>query len=429
MVNENWLELSLLAVILALTLWVVVRPYFGRPRGSDLRWRTPPSEGLAGDYPTSRELSLIADGVAKQIETVKADQSARLVEAARLDAVARSELQMLVADRLGRVEEKVGDLDRSLLEGLNVLRVANTAELDKIRATNERQLDQMRMTVEEKLQGTLEKRLGESFKLVSDQLEMVQRGLGEMQTLATDVGGLKKVLTNVKNRGTWGEVQLRRQIEDVLAPGQYEENVAVRPGTSQRVEYAVKLPGREDDAPVMLPIDSKFPLEPYERLLDAQESGESAGAERAAAELERALRIQAQTIAQKYVYPPHTTDFAIMYLPTEGLFAEAIRIPGFANQVQREFSVVVAGPTTFASLLSSLHMGFKTLAIEQRTSEVWGVLAAAKTEFEKYGEVWAKLDRQLKTAQNTVREAGRRTRAVERQLREVESLEGNSSAD
>ena len=283
MVNGNWLELSLLAVILALTLWVVVRPYFGRPRGSDLRWRTPPSEGLAGDYPTSRELSLIADGVAKQIETVKADQSARLVEAARLDAVARSELQMLVADRLGRVEEKVGDLDRSLLEGLNVLRVANTAELDKIRATNERQLDQMRMTVEEKLQGTLEKRLGESFKLVSDQLEMVQRGLGEMQTLATDVGGLKKVLTNVKNRGTWGEVQLRRQIEDVLAPGQYEENVAVRPGTSQRVEYAVKLPGREDDAPVLLPIDSKFPLEPYERLLDAQESGESAGAERAAA--------------------------------------------------------------------------------------------------------------------------------------------------
>lgn len=414
--------IALLVAILLLTAWNTLKDHL---QGS----RTGTREAIEGarvpsEYQvTVQELSLVAENLGQQIHAVKTDQANRLVETAQMDSLARQELQMTVSDRLGRVEEKVGALDKALLAGLNTLRETNAIELEKIRETNQAQLDRMRKTVDEKLQSTLERRLGESFRLVSEQLEMVQRGLGEMRTLATDVGGLKRVLANVKNRGTWGEVQLGRQIEDVLAPGQYEENVAVKPGSTLRVEFAVKLPGRDQKDAVLLPIDSKFPLQPYENLIDAQESGEQGLIEPATVELQKALRLQAQMISEKYVSPPHTTDFAVMYLPTEGLFAEAVRIPGFADKLQREHRVVIAGPTTFASLLSSLHMGFKTLAIEQRTSEVWSVLAAAKTEFEKYGEVWAKLDRQLRTAQNTVQEAGRRTRAVERQLRGVEDLD------
>jgi DNA recombination protein RmuC len=297
-------------------------------------------------------------------------------------------------------------------------------ELEKLRLGNESKLEKMRETVDEKLQGTLEKRLGESFSLVSARLEEVQKGLGEMQTLASDVGGLKRVLTNVKSRGGWGEVQLARQLEDILTADQYEQNVMIKPGSNERVEFAVRLPGRDDIGTVVyLPIDSKFPQEDYERLIDAQERGEKSEADEAMRGLERVIVEQAKLIALKYISPPHSTDFAIMYLPTEGLFAEVIRRPGLASKIQNDHRVIITGPTTLMSILNSLQVGFRTLVIEKRSSEVWRVLGAAKTEFQKYGQVWAKLEKQLQTAQNTVGEASRRTRAVERNLRAVESME------
>lgn len=342
---------------------------------------------------------------------------------ARTDSAIREELQSTLNQRLAQVEARIVELTRNQNVGLHQLRSDNAAELEKIRVSNEDHLEKMRATVDEKLQGTLEKRLGESFELVSKRLEQVQRGLGEMQTLANDVGGLKKVLSNVKTRGAWGEVQLSRQLQDILTLGQYEENVEIRPGSKERVEFAVRLPGRNDDSTVFLPIDSKFPQEPYERLLEAQEDGDAGAISAAVRELEKALRLQAGFISEKYISAPHSTDFAIMYLPTEGLYAEAMRIPGFADDLQRGKRVIVTGPTTLMALLNSLQMGFKTLAIEKRSSEVWQVLAAAKAEFAKYGQVWEKLGRQLQTAQNTVEEAGRRTRAVERRLRGVEDLE------
>lgn len=330
-------------------------------------------------------------------------------------ARARHEMGAAVDTRLASFAERMQTLNETL-----------ATELARLRADNERKLEQMRATVDEKLQGTLERRLGESFRLVSDRLEQVQKGLGEMQTLASDVGGLKRVLTNVKNRGSWGEVQLGRQLEDLLAPDQYESNVIIRPGSTENVEYAVRLPGRDETSVVYLPIDSKFPQEDYERLLQAQEAADTSGIEAAGRSLEKAVRLQAKTIASKYIDPPHSTDFAIMYLPTEGLFAEVIRRPGLASDLQTQFHVMVTGPTTLMSLLNSLQLGFKTLAIEQRTSEVWKILSAAKTEFGKYGQVWEKLSKQLQTAQRTVDEAGRRTRAVERRLRDVESLDAGA---
>ncbi|MGO2655866.1 MAG: DNA recombination protein RmuC [Pseudoclavibacter sp.] len=330
-------------------------------------------------------------------------------------ARARHEMGAAVDTRLASFAERMQTLNETL-----------ATELARLRADNERKLEQMRATVDEKLQGTLERRLGESFRLVSDRLEQVQKGLGEMQTLASDVGGLKRVLTNVKNRGSWGEVQLGRQLEDLLAPDQYESNVIIRPGSTENVEYAVRLPGRDETSVVYLPIDSKFPQEDYERLLQAQEAADTSGIEAAGRSLEKAVRLQAKTIASKYIDPPHSTDFAIMYLPTEGLFAEVIRRPGLASDLQTQFHVMVTGPTTLMSLLNSLQLGFKTLAIEQRTSEVWKILSAAKTEFGKYGQVWEKLSKQLQTAQRTVDEAGRRTRAVERRLRDVKSLDAGA---
>ncbi|MBP1325739.1 DNA recombination protein RmuC [Leucobacter exalbidus] len=330
---------------------------------------------------------------------------------------------------------KQTELQETLRQEIEKLQVTQREELDKLRATlrteleqlrqgNEAKLEKMRETVDEKLQGTLERRLGESFKLVSDRLEQVQKGLGEMQTLASDVGGLKRVLTNVKSRGSWGEVQLARQLEDMLTPEQYAENVAVEPGSADRVEFAVKLPGREEgEVPVWLPIDSKFPQEDYERLLEAQEGGEKDAVDAAGRVVEKVIIAQAKLISEKYIHPPHTTDFAIMYLPTEGLFAEAIRRPGLASKLQNDFHVTIAGPTVLMALLNSLQLGFRTLAIEKRSSEVWKVLGAAKAEFKKYGQVWDKLEKQLQTAQNTVQLAGVRTRAVERTLRSVETLE------
>lgn len=364
----------------------------------------------------------------------------------RLQAVTRAQTDELVREREARISaqnEQRELLERSLSGIVDRLHTnSKTAqeaqaqlqqtlqnELEKMRQGNEAKLEKMRETVDEKLQGTLERRLGESFKLVSDRLEQVQKGLGEMQTLASDVGGLKRVLTNVKNRGSWGEVQLSRQLEDILTSEQYEENVVIRPGSRDTVEFAVKLPGRGDgDTPVYLPIDSKFPQEDYERLLEAQEGGDKDVIEAASKTVERVILAQAKLISEKYIVPPQSTDFAIMYLPTEGLFAEIIRRPGLTSRLQNEQRVLVTGPTTLMSLLNSLQMGFRTLAIEKRSSEVWQVLSAAKAEFQKYGRVWEKLEKQLQTAQNTVQQAGVRTRAVERQLRAVETLDTAADA-
>jgi DNA recombination protein RmuC len=332
-------------------------------------------------------------------------------------------------EKLDAVKQTIEQLQVSNAEKQRELQESLRQELDKLRTGNEAKLEKMRETVDEKLQGTLEKRLGESFTLVSERLELVQRGLGEMQALASDVGGLKRVLTNVKSRGSWGEVQLSRQLEDLLTHEQYVQNLTVKDGTAESVEFAVKLPGRSAEEAVYLPIDSKLPQEDYERLLNAQDEGDKTAIDAAAKMLERAIIAQAKTISAKYIAPPKTTDFAIMYLPTEGLFAEVIRQPGLASKLQNDHRVLVTGPTTLMSLLNSLQMGFRTLAIEQRSSEVWKVLSAAKDEFQKYGKVWEKLGKQLETAQNTVREAGVRTRAVERKLRTVETLEVDQIAE
>lgn len=360
----------------------------------------------------------------------------RMHAASQSSAQAQAELKAAVETRFetlrlandAQLEAVRAAVGEKLQETLEKLRQTLGDELEKLRLGNETKLERMRETVDEKLQGTLEKRLGESFKLVSDRLEQVQKGLGEMQTLASDVGGLKRVLTNVKSRGSWGEVQLARQLEDMLTPEQYQENVAVRPDSAERVEFAVKLPGRDDNnVPVWLPIDSKFPQEDYDRLLEAQETGDKEAVDLAGRTVEKVILTQAKLIHDKYIHPPFSTDFAIMYLPTEGLFAEAIRRPGLVSKLQLDYQVTVAGPTVLMSLLNSLQLGFRTLAIEQRSSEVWKVLGAAKAEFQKYGQVWDKLEKQLATAQNTVQQAGVRTRAVERTLRQVESLDVSPS--
>jgi DNA recombination protein RmuC len=281
----------------------------------------------------------------------------------------------------------------------------------------------MRQTVDEKLQTTLESRLGESFRLVSERLEAVHKGLGEMQSLASGVGDLKRVLGNVKSRGVWGEVQLAGILEQMLTPDQYEANVVVVPGSNERVEFAIRLPGAGDrpDVPVRLPIDAKFPREDYERLLDAQDRADAEGAAAAGLALERRIRDEARVICQKYVAPPHTTDFALMFLPTEGLYAEVLRRPGLVDALQREQRVVLAGPTTLSAILNSLRMGFRTLAIEQRSSEVWQVLGAVKTEFGKFAGVLEKTRKKLSEATSVIDQADVRTRAIERKLRGVEA--------
>jgi DNA recombination protein RmuC len=327
------------------------------------------------------------------------------------------------SERLEEIGRRLAELSDKSDQRSEQLRSSVEDRLEKLRVDNEDKLEKMRLTVDEKLQSTLEARLGESFKQVSDRLEQVHRGLGEMQTLATGVGDLKRVLSNVKSRGSWGEVQLGMLLDDMLTREQFDANVRVNPNSNEVVEFAVRLPGKEDGLPVYLPIDAKFPQQDYDRLMHAQDSGSAEDIEKAGISLERAIRVQAKSVHDKYVHPPHTTDFAILYLPTEGLFAEVIRRPGLASELQAKFRIMVTGPTTFAALLNSLQMGFRTLAIEKRSSEVWQVLGAAKAEFKKYGEVWDKLAKQLDSARKTVDEAGKRTRAVERKLRDVELLE------
>ncbi len=305
------------------------------------------------------------------------------------------------------------------------LRGAVEQRLDRIQKDSAEKLEQMRKTVDEKLHETLDKRLSDSFKTVSDRLEQVHKGLGEMQVLAAGVGDLKKVLSNVKNRGVLGEVQLAALLEQVLAREQYETNVATRPGSRERVEFAIKLPGAGGEGSVVwLPIDAKFPLEDYERLQQAQDAADPLAVEGAAKALEARIKLEAKSIVEKYVEPPATTDFALLYLPLEGLFAEVLRRPGLLDTLQREFRVTICGPTTLTALLNSLQMGFRTLAIEKRSSEVWMVLSSVKTEFGKFAEVLANTKRQLQSAANSIDQAEVRTRQIERKLRDVEILPG-----
>lgn len=342
-------------------------------------------------------------------------------------------------DTLSKTLESMGKIQQTQLEGmtkqLKELTDSNQGALDRIRNTfdsrvqelqesNEKKLDEMRKTVDEKLHDTLEKRLGESFKLVSDRLEAVHKGLGEMQNLATGVGDLKRVLTNVKARGTWAEVQLGAILDQILTPEQYEKNVAVKADLSERVEYAVRLPGPKDDpdACVWLPIDAKFPQEDYLRLQEAVEKTDPEAVQTAIDALARTVRAAARDIHDKYVNPPSTTDFGIMFLATEGLYAEVLRQPALVEDLQQRYRVLVAGPTTLAAILSSLRMGFQTLAIEQRAAEVWRVLGAIKTEFGKFGDVLDRVKRQLDTASRTIEDTGVRSRAIERKLRSVEQL-------
>ena len=325
--------------------------------------------------------------------------------------------------QFGNVIEQLKGLTDTNEKRLTEVRKTVEERLKGLQEDNSKNLEKMRQTVDEKLEGTLEKRLGESFKLVSERLEQVYKGLGEMQKLAAGVGDLKKVLTNVKARGTWGEVQLGAMLEQILTLDQYDTNVATK-GGDERVEFAVKLPGRGDavDEVVWLPIDAKFPIEDYQRLLEAQEKADVEAAEAAAKQLEIRVKGCAKDISDKYVSPPNTTDFGILYLPMEGLFAEVIRRPGLPETIQRDYRVVVAGPTTLWSVLNSLQMGFRTLAIEKRSSEVWSLLAAVKTEFGKYGAVLDKVQKKLQQASNTIDSAAVRSRAIERKLRDVQEL-------
>ncbi len=313
---------------------------------------------------------------------------------------------------------------RETLDGqLTRVREALNQQLEQLSAKNEAKLDEMRRTVDEKLQTTLETRLGESFKQVAERLEQVHKGLGEMQTLAQGVGDLKHLLSNVKTRGTFGEAQLGSLLEQVFVIEQFAAQVATVPGSKNVVDYAIRLPGRSDDgAPVWLPIDAKFPTEDYERLLDAQERADPLAAEIAAKGLEARIKLEAKSMAEKYVSPPHTTDFAILFLPSEGLYAEVLRRPGLMDSLQRDHRVTLAGPTTLLAMLNSLQMGFRTLALERRSSEVWQVLGAVKTEFSRFGEFVSKVKSQAETVVKTLEQADTRTRAVNRKLKDIDAL-------
>ena len=341
---------------------------------------------------------------------------------AQIDAFAQQLVQLpgTLGDTLTR---QLQDLSEANARRLAEVRATLETQLTQLQQTNAAKLDEMRATVDEKLHATLEQRLGESFKQVAERLEQVHKGLGEMQTLAQGVGDLKHLLSNVKTRGMFGEAQLGALLEQVFSPDQYATQVATRPGSRNMVDFAVRLPGRNDDgAPCWLPIDAKFPNEDYERLLDAQQRADAEGVELAARGLEQRIRLEAKSMAEKYLEPPHTTDFAILFLPTEGLYAEVLRRPGLMEALQREHRVTLTGPTTLMAMLNALQMGFRTLALEKRSSEVWQVLGAVKTEFGKFGDVLARVKSQTQTVLNTLDAAETRSRAMGRALKTVEAL-------
>ena len=379
---------------------------------------------------TERELrEEMARGRQEAVATARANREEQSQSLDRLTKTLSAQvvqLGVLQGQQLEAFAQQLARLTQSNEERFEQLRQSVEARLGAIQADNANKLEEMRKTVDEKLHATLEQRLGDSFKLVSERLEQVHKGLGEMQMLAAGVGDLKKVLTNVKTRGTWGEVQLEALLDQVLTAEQYEKNVVTRPGSNERVEFAIRLPGQvdgdSDRRPVWLPIDAKFPVEDYQRLVEAQDRADPLAVEVAAKALEMRLREEAKKIREKYVEPPHTTDFAILYLPTEGLYAEVLRRPGLAEAMQRDYRISLSGPTTLAALLNSLQMGFRTLAIEKRSSEVWSVLGAVKTEFSKFGDALESTRKKLEQATKSIESAGVRTRQIERKLKGVEAL-------
>ncbi|WP_019140854.1 DNA recombination protein RmuC [Noviherbaspirillum massiliense] len=364
----------------------------------------------------AQQLAKLNEANAQQLEAMRQAISAQ-------GRAGREEQSLALKRFADTLQQTLSALTESNAQRMAEVRATLEAKIRDLQADNGARLEEMRRTVDEKLHATLEQRLGESFKLVSDRLEKVHQGLGEMQQLAIGVGDLKRVLTNVKTRGTWGEVQLAMLLEQMLTPDQYGRNVETIPGSGERVEFAIRLPGQEEGRPpVWMPIDAKFPKEQYERLVDAAEHADADGVAVAGRELERAVRQEARTIAEKYLSPPLTTDFAILFLPTEGLYAEVVRRPGLADELQRQCRVTIAGPSTLSALLNSLQMGFRTLALEKRSSEVWQVLGAVKTEFAKFGDVLAATRNTLERAAKNIEQAETRTRQMTRKLKSVEAL-------
>lgn len=424
--------LVLIALAIVLVLQIVL---LARGRGNDGAAQTA-SRFDALDRSQERTERELREAIAQSAQAQRTELGGHLANfqqtlAAQLTSIATQQNNQIdsFAQTLVRFGEQQQLRIRELTEAnerrLTEIRTTLEQKIRELQTDNGKKLDEMRSTVDEKLHATLEQRLGESFKLVSERLEAVQRGLGEMHTLAQGVGDLKRVLTNVKTRGTFGEVQLAALLADLLTLDQYATNVATRPDSREVVEFAIRLPGQGsgvDARTVWLPIDAKFPIEDYERLLAAQEAADAGGVEVAARALEVRIRLEAKTIAEKYVEPPYTTDFAILYLPTESLYAEILRRPGLFDDLQRKHKVTVAGPTTLTAMLNALQMGFRTLAIEKRSGEVWDLLGAVKTEFGKFGEVLAKSKSQLQTVLNTMDSAEVRTRAIERKLRDVQAL-------
>ncbi len=388
---------------------------------------------------SAHNLRGVSDSITQQIyEFARTQQaqldsfSAQLRNAGRIEEERMESMRQSVEEKLNvyetRMDKISGILDEKLSQNeKRVEQMRQTVEnkMEALQKDNNQKLEEMRLTVDEKLHATLDKRLGESFQAVSQRLERVYKGLGEMQTLASDVGNLQRVLTNVKTRGIWGEIQLGALLEQVLAPDQYCGNTTVKPNSTERVEFAVKLPGSDRSGePVLLPIDAKFPQADYERLLEAIDGGDQAQVEQCGRKLEQAIKLEAKRIQDKYIEPPYTTDFAVMFLPVEGLYAEVLRRPGLFETLQQDHRVVVTGPTTLAALLNSLQMGFKTLAIERRSSEVWVLLGAVKTEFGRFADLLDKTQKQMHQASASIESATRKTRTIQRKLRDVQELNG-----
>jgi DNA recombination protein RmuC len=418
--------LTLAASVAALTILLILLKRVG---SSNRETELTKIEGLERSIERSErslreELARLREELSLQSREGRAEQNTSLRNFGNSLLQRISEIAALQKGQLDTFAEQLKTLTLMNEGKLEKLRDTVEARLKSLQEENGAKLEQMRATVDEKLHATLEKRLGESFKLVSERLELVHKGLGEMHGLAAGVGDLKKVLTNVKTRGTFGEIQLGALLEQLLAPEQYGANVATKAGSSDRVEFAVKLPGRDpgDNGVVWLPLDAKFPQEDYLRLVEAQEQGNVEALVEAGRQLERQIKLMAAMIRDKYLDPPQTTDFAILFLPTEGLFAEVIRRPGLSETLQRDCRIIVAGPTTLAALLNSLQLGFRTLAIEKRSSEVWKLLAAVKNEFGKFGDILEKTKKKLDEASNSIDTAAVKTRAIERKLRDVAAL-------
>ncbi|WP_290877660.1 DNA recombination protein RmuC [Aquabacterium sp.] len=432
----------LAALNLALLLWFRVRPAVGDEEGQarlaealaeDGRQRSSQLERALRDevarsaQGTRQELGGTLALFQQTLLTQQGDSTRTQNEQLDSFRTQLAAMQQATSDALRSVSlglaEQLRQLSEANQRSLAEVRGTVEARLQSLQADNEKKLEQMRQTVDEKLHATLEARLGETFKQVADRLEQVHKGLGEMQRLASDVGSLNRVLNNVKTRGIFGEVQLAGLLEQVFTPEQYAVNVETVPGTGARVEFAIKLPGQGErgGAPLWLPVDAKFPREDYERLLDAQDRADAPAVEAAAKALEQRLKAEARTISEKYLAPPHTADFAILFVPTEGLYAEALRRPGLVEALQREHRVMLAGPTTLLATLNSLQMGFRTLALEKRSSEVWQVLGAVKTEFGKFGDVLAKTRKKLDEASNHIGSVETRARVMGRALKQVEA--------